>query len=848
VAGAYQFTITPGVETVMDVEAEITLRKPVQQLGLAPFSSMYWFGEGTLPKPNDFRPEVHDSDGLLMELESGNLHFRPLEHTHNRFRHCVFTLEKPRSWTLVQRDRQFISYQDKEARYHERPSVRVEPVSGMETGKLHLIEMPTIDETGDNVVLVWEPVPAPEVGKPFRFHYRLRWMRDPQPSGLFTVRATRVGTPVQKPDELLVVVDFAKPLQPVRKTGYPKWDDIKDWKPVVTLNQETAKLLHVGLEDMSMAFVDDLPAGPPVAAVLNFEARGVSGPSLMFETSPGNGPLLDALAGSGTRTFALSWAALAYTVIGNRTDFTVFREAGLDGLNFAFIHGPSAYHSKVDSLPNLDLGSLQHHGELALGLARNLASRPELAKTLGEGGPDRVYFDLLGHVLVRYSKAFALGLAVLLAGALLVLLLRSRRGGGPSFLRLLLGAVVAAAASVAVALLSAAAALVLLVPDGDVQLAGGWSSDSLVRGGLVLAAFGLALGFLRWISRRLGSGALAMGGLTLWTLLTLLVSLRLPAASSLFAWPLAAALAPAFLWLPQPATAPRKGGGLLLGLGLCALVTGVLWTPSLALLGVALGRPAVPVTGLLLGLLCFGPLVLLLAQRPGLEGVPHKTPAWAWVGVGLGLAAAVQVFTGHDSRWPGPDSLFYLADLDQGESRWLSQDRSVDAWTSRFLGDSPAAEPQPRLFGVPGQVLVAEAALLDGLPSLSVAGRPLTEDDPTEMEITVDGECDRLILFLESKGLASLSLGGKTFGFPEPWEIPGYPTAVALLYYRYRPGDLGLTVERLSTRDSLKVEAVCQNLGLPASEIRRLGDRPATLMPRPGWFSDSTLVRRTVAL
>ncbi|MCP5548637.1 MAG: glucan biosynthesis protein [Akkermansiaceae bacterium] len=261
VAGAYQFTITPGVETVMDVEAEITLRKPVQQLGLAPFSSMYWFGEGTHPKPNDFRPEVHDSDGLLMELESGNLHFRPLEHTHNRFRHCVFTLEKPRSWTLVQRDRQFISYQDKEARYHERPSVRVEPVSGMETGKLHLIEMPTIDETGDNVVLVWEPTPAPEVGEAFRFHYRLRWMRDPQPSGLFSVRATRAGTPVQKPDELLMVVDFAKPLQPVKKEGDPKWDDITDWNPVVTLNQESAKLLHVGLEDMSMAFVDDLPAG-----------------------------------------------------------------------------------------------------------------------------------------------------------------------------------------------------------------------------------------------------------------------------------------------------------------------------------------------------------------------------------------------------------------------------------------------------------------------------------------------------------------------------------------------------------------------------------------------------------
>jgi glucans biosynthesis protein len=261
VAGAYQFTVTPGVETVMDIRAVITLRKPVRQLGLSPFSSMYWFGEGTHPRPHDFRPEVHDSDGLLLELESGHMHYRPLEHCHKRFRHCVFTMERPRSWALVQRDRSFASYQDTEARYHERPSVRVEPVGGFDHGKIHLIEMPTIDETADNIVLLWEPAQAPEAGVPFHFHYRLRWMRDSEPSGLFAVRATRSGTPVQKPEEILMAIDFAKPLQPVRKTGDAKWDDMARLKPVVTINRKEARLLHVGLKDMSMANVDDLPAG-----------------------------------------------------------------------------------------------------------------------------------------------------------------------------------------------------------------------------------------------------------------------------------------------------------------------------------------------------------------------------------------------------------------------------------------------------------------------------------------------------------------------------------------------------------------------------------------------------------
>lgn len=261
VAGAYQFTITPGVETIVDVEAEITLRKPVQQLGLAPFSSMFWFGESTHPKPYDFRPEVHDSDGLLMELGSGNLHYRPLETTKDQFRHCVFSMEQPRSWSLLQRDRSFSSYQDPEALYHNRPSVKVEPVEGFDQGKLHLIEMPTKDETDDNVILVWEPTPAPEVGKPFKFHYRLRWMRDPAPSGVFSVRSTRIGTPVQKPDEVLVAIDFAKPLNPAQKVGDPKWEDISKLKPVVTINQQAVELIHAGLSDVSMPNVDDIPAG-----------------------------------------------------------------------------------------------------------------------------------------------------------------------------------------------------------------------------------------------------------------------------------------------------------------------------------------------------------------------------------------------------------------------------------------------------------------------------------------------------------------------------------------------------------------------------------------------------------
>jgi periplasmic glucans biosynthesis protein len=263
VSGAYRFKILPGAETIMDVQAEITLRKEVKQLGLVPFSSMFWYGENTHPKPFDFRPEIHDSDGLTMTLASGEQHWRPLDHHERDFRHCVFTLENPKSYALTQRDRDFTSYQDQEALYHDRPTVVVEPALGMEKGKLHLIEMPTADETNDNVILVWEPVTHPRVGSSFLYSYKLRWVRDPQPpAGLFQVRATRIGNPVQQADQVLFTIDYANPLQPVEKQGDPKWDDIKGWKPKVNiLGKDNVKLVHSDITDLSMPNVNALPAG-----------------------------------------------------------------------------------------------------------------------------------------------------------------------------------------------------------------------------------------------------------------------------------------------------------------------------------------------------------------------------------------------------------------------------------------------------------------------------------------------------------------------------------------------------------------------------------------------------------
>lgn len=205
VAGAYRFDVTPGKETVMDVTATLFFRKPVTLLGIAPLTSMYWFGENAYPRPYDWRPEVHDSDGLLIALHSGLWQWRPLDLT-NYIRHCSFVSVGLDGYGLMQRDRSFTSYLDLEARYHQRPSLWIEPLGDWGSGSVHLVELPTPDETNDNIVAFWTPDNPPNVGVPTTWKYRLHWGDEaPEPAALSRVLSTRRGHPYQSDDSYFVI-------------------------------------------------------------------------------------------------------------------------------------------------------------------------------------------------------------------------------------------------------------------------------------------------------------------------------------------------------------------------------------------------------------------------------------------------------------------------------------------------------------------------------------------------------------------------------------------------------------------------------------------------------------------
>ncbi|MEO7335947.1 MAG: glucan biosynthesis protein G [Caldimonas sp.] len=207
--GAYRFVLTPGAETVMQVTARLHLRESVAKLGLAPLNSMYDFGENQ-PGRDDYRPEVHDSDGLSVATRDGEWIWRPLVNP-KRLLVTSFATTDPKGFGLMQRDRATPSYEDPEARYEHRPSAWVEPVGKWGAGRVELVQIPTPDETNDNIVAFWVPEKLPDTRRPVDFAYKLHWqMATPLPANVAAVVQSRRGRGyVKQPDgDLNFVVDF----------------------------------------------------------------------------------------------------------------------------------------------------------------------------------------------------------------------------------------------------------------------------------------------------------------------------------------------------------------------------------------------------------------------------------------------------------------------------------------------------------------------------------------------------------------------------------------------------------------------------------------------------------------
>ncbi len=172
IAGAYRFDIYPGVDTALEVSATLFARRPGLRLGLAPLTSMFDLGENNRRMNTDYRPELHDSDGLLMHSGAGEWIWRPLRNPLQAAT-SAFVDKDCHGFGLLQRDRQFEHYQDIDLAYQLRPSYWVEPHESWGEGHVELIELPTANETNDNIVALWAPKDSPEPGKAFSYSYKM---------------------------------------------------------------------------------------------------------------------------------------------------------------------------------------------------------------------------------------------------------------------------------------------------------------------------------------------------------------------------------------------------------------------------------------------------------------------------------------------------------------------------------------------------------------------------------------------------------------------------------------------------------------------------------------------------
>ena len=375
------------------------------------------------------------------------------------------------------------------------------------------------------------------------------------------------------------------------------------------------------------AFVGGHPWAGDVGLVLNFEARGTSGASWMFETSSGNGEIVEGFADAAPRPVTSSLGPALYELLPNDTDLTVFKEAGYRGLNFAYVDGWINYHTPGDNIENLHEPSLQHQGSYALSLTRHFGN----TDLNGLNGDDAIFFGVLGSFVVRYPEAWAVpitaGLAFVLAAVLALGLAKERltpRG-------ILRGLVALLASVVGVGMALTLILLLSALREGPLTNEMNATPGShLYALGSVALAVAIAAFVYATLSRRVSPRDLLAGALLPWGAAAAISSVVLPGASYLFAWPSLFGLLTLATLVLAP-SAPRMKALTVL---VCTVPVLLLLTPALHAMFLLAPVPTYAVVAALV-VLALG----LLAPQLEVIAVPGR-----WLLPGTAAVAAFGLF------------------------------------------------------------------------------------------------------------------------------------------------------------------------------------------------------------
>ncbi|HET7113073.1 MAG TPA: M20/M25/M40 family metallo-hydrolase, partial [Pyrinomonadaceae bacterium] len=585
-------------------------------------------------------------------------------------------------------------------------------------------------------------------------------------------------------------------------------------------------------------FTSQHPWAHDVGLVLNFEARGNSGPSIMFETSNSNGWLIEEFAKAAPHPVANSLSYEVYKRLPNATDFTIFRNQGLDGLNFAYIDGLANYHTPLDSIQRIDERSLQHHGSYALALTRHFANL-DLRQTRA---PNAVYFDVFGSTLVHYPYSWSIPLTILVLivfSVVLVVGLRKKyltiRGVVFGALMFLLTTAVAAGfAWLLWAVIFRVRYASASRPQGETY----YSNLYLI--GFVALMIAIAVSFYSLFRRKTSVENLAAGGLLWWTILMLLSTFYLAGGSYLFTWPLL------FSVIGLAASMVLKGRNrtslALTALLVCAIPGLALMIPLTYQIFVGMTLNSIALVAVLV-LLQLG---LLIPQFD----VMQRANKWALPIValvaGAGFIVAGVSSSSFDRQHPKPSNMFYALNADSGNAVWASMDQRPDEWTSQFLSPNPQNRPLSEFFS---SYLSSEQFRQNPAPAVNIAPPQIVvlsdqkngDVRTLSLRVTSSRQAPLLSLFVDSKSeVLSVSVNGNRL---DQNNAASLRTNNHLWNMRYvAPPSEGVDVAfEIRNPEPLKIRVVDQSFALPEMP----NTRPDYLMPSPHPLSDATLVSKS---
>ena len=601
-------------------------------------------------------------------------------------------------------------------------------------------------------------------------------------------------------------------------------------------------------------FVETYPALRNIKVVLNFDMRGDYGPSRMFQTSAHNSWLIDQLAAASPFPRGSSETASSYRRSAYETDFDVFLDAGMTGMNFAAIGGITRYHTALDNTDLLDQRTLQHQGTYAMSMARRFGSIDLRDPRTHDS--NTVFFVVAGS-LIHYSARLAIPLAILVTLLVLGVMWIGIRIGQFS-----VGGIAAGAAIYAVAL--AVSALEALGLWWIMTTFAGWRMLPVhtTYGGFYYsnAAAALIFGTLWAAYEQIGQSIrpqnLGAGALLVWTVLMLATSISFPGGSFVLSWPLLFAT---------------------LAIGYRARTTDERTTTSLAVLALVALVPGIAM--IVRGTVPYATMYVLVADGVAfalffglfIPYIDFLTAARRWiVPAVLGLLAIIMIIKGNaasnfDASQPHPDSIFYFQDTDRVRARWVSLDSRPDAFTSQFFQHHVHGGWLPKLAGLAtrdtpdsnlanithdfaylnsGRTIEGDAPLIKvAAPELKVLDDSTIAGARTVKMHIASARRASIVWMSVPVGVTVLgaSIDGRSTGnrISDGWT--GW-------YWRAPSDGFDLTL-KLATPAPFVVTIIDQTDGLPDTPQLAIKPRPPDTMPTPFLFFDSTtLVRRTFAI